>query len=131
MTIQRYSPAIDRRAIGLIASLTEDSEGELVYLDDAERDKAKAVAAAVAKEQKKTAELRDELVSMLERDAADYPHATSQDGWLSPITTTAKWPAADRLVELGAWERLWSGTRFHYRPIRDETGAAAEDSDDD
>lgn len=104
---QRYKPSYN---FGVEMS----NNGAYVLLTDAEADKAAAVEKAV---EKATTEMRAELVALLELDARSYEHSRSAAAWMCRLHVDDSWPPAARLVELKAWERLWSGTRYHYRPI--------------
>lgn len=75
----------------------------------------------------KTAELRAELVTLLKRDACKAAFYQSDGGWITLATVGKDWPEADRLAELGEWERMWSGTRYHYRPIEPRSSGGSDD----
>lgn len=115
--IQRYWTARDECGI---PGLEENDTGRWVLFTDAEADKAEAVAEAVAKEQKKTAILRAELVTAW---AAGFAVAGYQAGILRILAdhTFNGVPTvniAARMVAVGCWERLDDdGDHQCYRPV--------------
>lgn len=112
--IQRYSRG----------KMAKDDEGSFVLVADAEADKAKAVAEAVAKE---TADLRAELADALMvafRSAAYY-----RDGKLGCDEDDPAMQTARRLETLGRLERSVSGTSGFavYRPIESQSSGGRDE----
>ena len=81
--------------------------------------------------EKATAELRAELVAILESDVQRFTFVTSREGWIGPCAAGEEIPPAVRLVELGHWEHLWSGTRYYYRPIEPRDSGESDGNSDD
>lgn len=98
--------------------MRERDDAEYVLFTDHEADKAKAVADAVAAEQKKTAEMRAELVEVLTQGAHD--HAELRDGWLRPVGFHPATSYCVRLCELGVWESEERDHAMWFRPIESE-----------
>ncbi len=125
------------RSIGGSGLLQDDPNGQLVRYCDHEADKAKAVAALLASEKSvwkvnrqlmaETKELRAELSEWIERAFRCWADGYSQ-GWHEVIIGHNCMALAERLCELGTWERKPVGeNRIHYRPIEPQD---AGDSDD-
>ena len=103
-----------------VNGVVECDDGEYVLFTDACDAAARAVdeamAKAVAVEQRKTKELRAELVCALSRPIR--LHAMRDGDWFHVRSNSEQKNACEHLVRLGAWEGEWlRECWWKYRPI--------------